>query len=349
MRYYTIEDVQRDWRCLNADDFSAPRNIRLISHERYSKVNDGLPDVECIEPRGLAALGRFLPETLCNACFAWQLLKQASPNTVIICNGGNLVGKLVGVLNYLFLIRKRRIVQFDCFVETRSRVKKWLTRCMIRGCTTVAVYGRELLRSQARYIGLPEQMFVFLPYKSNHSKSPPLKMNLGNYIFSGGNSERDYCTLCDAVAGTEIPLIVSVTDPVVSRNLAVPENVVLVAAREPAFARLMASSRFAVFAIRRGSINGGASASICNAMWHGKPVIAADGLVGTDYIQEGVTGHVVPAGDVSALRRRIIALWNDPTRVSQMGQQAHVHVASQFTHSHFIHRLKRLALVVGNT
>ncbi len=48
-------------------------------------------------------------------------------------------------------------------------------------------------------------------------------------------------------------------------------------------------------------LRGGGETNFCNAMWHGKPVIAADSISAKDYIVEGETGYIVPAGDWEAL------------------------------------------------
>jgi glycosyltransferase involved in cell wall biosynthesis len=53
----------------------------------------------------------------------------------------------------------------------------------------------------------------------------------------------------------------------------------------------------------------------------GKPVVASDQVgAAADLIQEGVNGHVFPAGDVAALRSRIASILADPARARGMGQ-----------------------------
>jgi glycosyltransferase involved in cell wall biosynthesis len=57
------------------------------------------------------------------------------------------------------------------------------------------------------------------------------------------------------------------------------------------------------------------------AMNAAKPVVASD-CVGAarDLIQEGINGHVFPAGDVDALRDRIASVLKDPERALSMGR-----------------------------
>ena len=339
-----LDDVARDYRVLDRVEMAFPKNLRLLSHENFSSSDDGI-DVEYVAPGFVIDLMKIVP-VLHDLLCAIRILKRADKNSAIICNGGARVGKLIGLLNYLLPMRRRKVVMWESFVEARSRLTKLLIRCMVLGCSVVIVYSRRLVALQAEYLGVPERKFVFMPYKANHSKWPPITMPIGNYIFSGGNSSRDYRTLFEAVRSTNIPVIISTTKPDLTEKLEVPSNVILLAAREPAFARLMAGSQFVVLPIDKGVVIGQANASLCNAMWHGKPVIAADDVSLSDYTVEGVTGHIVPAGDVAALRRRIVQLWNDPQRVAEMGLSAHEHVATLFTHRHFHRRLKSLAALV---
>ncbi len=341
-----LEAVRQDYHILDRADIALSASVHLVSTESYTPRKGSWTDVEQVTPRGFVAALRFVP-LLRDLLGAWRVLRRAGANCAIICNGGGRLDRLVCLLNRVLPIRRRKIVLWESHVQADSQFTRVLLRWMLQGCTVVAVYSRRLVQLQAEYIGVPESKFVFLPYKADHSIQPPVRMPIGNYIFSGGNSARDYRTLFEAVRGSDIPVIVSATSPEVTRNLETPSNVILLAAKEPAFARLMAGSRFVVIAMAPGLVVGAASASVCNAMWQGKPVIAADDGSLSEYIAEGVTGYVVAAGDVERLRKLIIELWNDPERVAEMGRRAHERVAGQLTHEHFIRRLNRLATLVA--
>ncbi|HEY4309112.1 MAG TPA: glycosyltransferase [Pirellulales bacterium] len=211
------------------------------------------------------------------------------------------------------------------------------------GSSLCVVFSRVQIRLQAEYLDVPENRFVFVPYKANHSQSQPIAIVPGNYVFSGGNTKRDYATLCEAVRGTGIPVMISATDPAVIRGLNVPSNVIILSAVEPSFAKLMAGSRFVVITINAGGVRGAGEASACNAMWHGKAVVCADDLSASDHIIDGVTGYIVPAGDALELKARILQLWEDTEGTQNMGRRAHEHVAASLTHEHFLRRLLALS------
>jgi glycosyltransferase involved in cell wall biosynthesis len=125
-------------------------------------------------------------------------------------------------------------------------------------------------------------------------------------------------------------------------------NVVVLGAPEPGFAQLQSASRFVVMPVVKSGFRGAAETNCCNAMWHGKPVIAADDFGASDYIIEGQTGYVVPAGDSAALRQRILDLWNDEQKCREMGRKARKHAQHNFTHEAYVRRLLRLAKLCGS-
>ena len=62
--------------------------------------------------------------------------------------------------------------------------------------------------------------------------------------------------------------------------------------------------------------------SIVEAMLAGKPVIASAAGGPSELIEDGVTGRLVPPGDVRALTRAISELLDDPVEATAMGRRA---------------------------
>ena len=78
------------------------------------------------------------------------------------------------------------------------------------------------------------------------------------------------------------------------------------------------------------------------AMAHGKPVIGgAHGGI-PDVVEDGVTGLLVPHGDVDRLSAALESLLTDPARASQMGARGKQRIAAQFSFSQFQSRLTAL-------
>ena len=67
------------------------------------------------------------------------------------------------------------------------------------------------------------------------------------------------------------------------------------------------------------------------AMACGIPVVASRTGAFADMIEEGVTGHIVPVGDVVALTRAIASVLDDPAARQRMGTLARERTVRQFS------------------
>ena len=78
------------------------------------------------------------------------------------------------------------------------------------------------------------------------------------------------------------------------------------------------------------------------AMAHGKPVIGgAHGGI-PDVIEDGVTGLLVPHGDIARLSRALESLLADPARASEMGARGRERVQTTYTFAQFQSRLTQV-------
>lgn len=340
----TLAHTREDWRTLDRDDLTYPNHVRLVSHEQITSSE--VAEVEYVPPGPIVSCFRRLGP-LFFFLYAWRLLRRAGKDCVVITNGGTPMWFFAGLINRFLLIRKRKVLCWDIFVETESRWKRSLMRAAMLGNDLSVVWSGKQVTSHAEFLNMPEAKFIFIPYKANHSKKSSHEIPIGNYVFAGGNGKRDYRCLIEAVRGTDIPLVISATDPQVRDSIERLPNVIALAAWEPAFGQLQAGCRFAVIPMTSTGIKGGGEANFCNVMWHGRPVIAADDIAAYEYVEEGVTGYVVPSGDAKTLRNRMLDLWNDPQKTREMGQRGRRRVERLFTHNLFIKRLLRLALLLG--
>lgn len=339
----SLEAARRDWQVLDVpleDDGS----VRLVAHERFTTPADA--PVAYVAPASWTRLLAWWP-ALHAFLYAWRLLARTGRDGVLILNGAAPHWRAVGLVNRFLFGGRRRVLLYDLFVETTSPWKRAGMRAALRGIDLSVLWSRKQVPAHAAVLDLPEARFVYVPYKANHSKEPSPDLGDGGYVFSGGNGKRDYACLVQAVKGLGIPVIVSATDPKVRAAIPPAENVVPVAAWEPSFGRLQAASRMVVIPMVDTGLKGGGEANVLNGMWHGKPVIAVDAMMAEDYVEEGETGFIVAPGDAETLRRRIVELWDDPTRCVAMGRRGHERVAARYTHAHFIRRLVRLALLLG--
>ncbi len=350
--------VQQDPFCLDRLDLNdlKKRSCVIVSNEPIDPVTEGV-SIQYIAPLPCSLLRkvcRLIPlvERLLDWMVAFYVavrlvLAMKRPDAVGLISLGKRSGSIFCLLNSFRVFRGGPVLVYRILL--RSYSSRLITRFIgraLRSVTLISVWSRAQIENYHRVFGIPRNQFVFVPYKANHSRTPSEPIPVGNYIFSGGNSERDYKTLFEAVRGLPIPVIVSATKSSAVQGLEIPENVILVGAKEPAFERLMAGSRMVALCLKGDIIRGSGEATILNAMWHGKPIVIADNVSASDYIEDGIDGFMVPAGNTEQMRRQIQELWKDPQLMARMGEAGRRKVASLYTHQQFVFRMQALAMLL---
>lgn len=356
----TLAEVQENCFSLDTENFVVPEHIRLISPGKYTPI-PGLT-IEQIEPGRLAGFFKF-SSMLYHFFWALRIFLIADKNTVIVVTGGGAFFYPFGLLNRIPFFRRRTILLWGLFVEyllgtekrywffpfckVKTSWKEAFGRFIMRGYSLLALWSKKQVKMHAAHYNLPESLFFCLPFKADHSKMDTYDISMNNFIFTGGNSKRDYQVFVEAIRDTGIPVIMSVTDPKVKKTIEPLPNLMILGAQEPTFKQLQAASRFVVVPLNNAGFRGAGEANFCNAGWHRKPIIAVDNISAEEYIIEGETGFVVPCGDAELLRKRILQLWKDPELCREMGLKGREHIEKNFTHAHFVKRLLRLALILG--
>ena len=274
---------------------------------------------------------------------AIRMWSAARRGDVILGYCGTGSALWLGLMMSVFGSRGAHLVLWAPHWYEPGPLRRRLIQRVCAAADAIVVWSRQVVRNYSAAFGVPEDKFVVIPYKANFSKHDDPILPWGGYVFSGGNSERDYATLFRAVEGTGIPVIVSRTKPALTDSLQCPSNVVIVSATGEHYRRLMAGSDIVVMALRKGLLRGAGEQTVLNAMWYGKPVVAADDVSSSDYVLEGKTGFVVPAGDVTGLRAAILQLWGDPGLRRRMGEEARRLAEEQYTHDRWVERLLGLA------
>ena len=78
------------------------------------------------------------------------------------------------------------------------------------------------------------------------------------------------------------------------------------------------------------------------AMANAKPVIGGAHGGTPDVIEDGVSGILVPHGDVAILSKALLSLLSDPARASEMGARGRERVHTEYTFEHFQSGLTRV-------
>ncbi len=236
-----------------------------------------------------------------------------------------MLGNMVALLS-AFIPRRVPILMIDClWYEPRSRLKLWLKRLQFRlQARTVrkfVVWASHEVKDYARMFQLPEEKFEYIPFHHTLEGFDFVAGN-GDYIFSGGDGNRDYRCLIDAVRGLDVKVRIATRLRDWNEGADIPPGVEAGGVTPEDFRKLMAGAKMVVLPMRGGFLHSGGQQTFLNAMAMGKPVVVADDKGARDYIDSGNDGIVVPSGDVEAMRSAIKSLLDDPEYAHQMGARA---------------------------
>lgn len=145
----------------------------------------------------------------------------------------------------------------------------------------------------------------------------------GDYIFCGGDGDRDYNTLIEAVRDLDVPVVIASRRMDLAKT-DLPVNVKLSPTSPEDFRKLMANSRMVVVPMEGGHLHSGGQQTFLNAMALGKPVVVADDRGAKDYITDGVDGLIVPTGNPHALRDAICKVINDQENANLLGENGRI-------------------------
>jgi glycosyltransferase involved in cell wall biosynthesis len=248
-------------------------------------------------------------------------LRAATADDVVVFTDDNpLSANLFGLCKRLRPSGPTLIRTDPLFHMPRNFWRKRFLQAAVKAVDCIIVWAPAVVERYHRYLGIPKEKMV--PWRFHHTlQTFADSTRCGDYVFSGGNSMRDYPTLIEAVRGLTIPVRIA-THWQPPAHLNIPANVTLGPTSAAEFLSLLAGARFVVFPLLMDDVRTSGQQSYLNAMALGKAVIVADDADAPFYIDDGKTGVVVPSGDAPALRRAICCLIDDPEAIRSLGEQA---------------------------
>jgi glycosyltransferase involved in cell wall biosynthesis len=182
----------------------------------------------------------------------------------------------------------------------------------------------------AQAFGVRADKFEYVPFHGTAHNYRYEERDEG-YLFAGGNYDRDYRTLVEAVRPLDVAVWIATTrGNQLLKDVAIPEHVRLEGTTPPGFRQAMASARLVVIPMQSGLLHSGGQQTCLNAMLMGKPTIAVGRKWATDFIEDGVNGLIVDYEDARGLRRAIAWLLENPEAARRMGERGRER-AAQFT------------------
>ncbi len=175
----------------------------------------------------------------------------------------------------------------------------------------------------ADHFGIDRARFLRAPW----GVAPPLsrlqpRLIEGGYFAALGGEARDYGVLCEAARALPDTRFVAIARPHNFDGLAPPEN--LEVRFNLPFEEAWGVIQHAIAAIvpLRSRETPCGLVSLVGAMHLGKAQIVTDAAGAADYLRDGETGLLTPAGDASALAAAVRRLEGDPALAAQLGEAA---------------------------
>lgn len=180
----------------------------------------------------------------------------------------------------------------------------------------------------------------FSPYcRAEITDVNPAQIRLGDYVFAGGYTNRDYDILLRCAERLPELKFMIVCSRLNSFSVAIPANVEIlrdIPAQE--FHTLMAASRVAVIPLRDDVGSSGQMVAIA-AMQFGKTIIYPDFDVISQYFEDKISGLRYRAGDTDSLFTTLSSVFLNQDRLKEIGAKARRKWEAQFRPENFVNAI----------
>lgn len=198
---------------------------------------------------------------------------------------------------------------------------------------TYCVLSSEEKRRFPRTWGVDPARVAFTPYyytASDEDLAAPVAHDGG--VFAGGDSMRDYRPLVEASRGLPAAVTIAARRLPPGLRRILPPNVRAGGVPHEQYMRLLRSASVVVVALAETEDRSAGQQSYLNAMAYGKLVVVPDVMGVRDYLDDRVTGIVVPPRDPRALSEALRWALAPSSRaaVREIGERARVKVRVSF-------------------
>ena len=314
----------------NTNPSDRPR-LRILTYYRKNNHPEWLRNVVLYEPlaldfertwrKNLPLLQSFRREAL----WTWRLFRMSKKYDVVL-TGSDRIGLFFGLAQRVFRRRRVRHIFLNFFVYQRGgrigwALRRFVCRAAVDGASCVLVHRTAEVEEYSRTLNLPAGKFRFVPDHTTVSDAG-LDVRDDGYIFSGGDANRDYPILIEAVRGATYRVLIVSFQKSHFAGMKSPENVEIIPpVPKHRFLELAAHARLIVVPLKKRLLHVGGRQTYLDAMRIGKPVIVTD-LDASDYITNGVDGILIPPGDVGAMRESIKRVMEDREFALSLGRKA---------------------------
>jgi len=260
----------------------------------------------------------------------------------VIVTANIKLAQFVALYRSLFFIRKPKQIVLELMLDEEASGLMWklkviFQRLLFSSVDLVFVSSTREVESYSRRLRIPPEKFRFIPFHTDIINPRRVGENEG-FILSAGKTGRDYAVLAEALRGTDTNGVI-VSDDYHLQGIDIPANIT-VRKNIPysEYLTLMEKSRLVVVPLKK-LVKSTGQVVILEAMGLGKPVIATETVGTLDYIENGITGILVPVGDKGALRKAIHDLIRNPSLEEDLARNGLEKVRRDHTFESYVGRI----------
>jgi glycosyltransferase involved in cell wall biosynthesis len=277
---------------------------------------------------------------------ALQLFWNRSAAKAVVTDGG-LSGLTFACMQALVPWGRKPHVMVDCnWYVVRRPLVRWFKKLQVqlaaRSASALVVWARHEVDDYAAAFGVDPAKLEYIPF---HTTLDNYQFDVRDdgYLFAGGNYDRDYRTLIEAVRPLDVPVWLATTLPGQLDGIALPPHVNVRGTSHAGFRDAMAAARLVVVPMRKGLLHSGGQQTCLNAMALGKPTIAVGRKWACDLMIDGIHGLIVDYEDCAGLRQVIRWVLEHPDEGAAMAERGREH-AQGFNTRRCMENIYRLAM-----
>ena len=282
------------------------------------------------------------------ALLAWATFRSRRAYDTVVTDGEQ-IGLPFAALCRLTARKSPTHFMIVHVLSVRKKILPWKLLRLGHYVDNLIVYASAQRQFAIEELHVAPERVVLTPFMvdSQFFTPAPADRLPRRMICSVGLERRDYHTLCAAVDGLDVDVVLAVgshwsTQPDRITGRALPPNVSVCTLDFVPLRELYAECLFVVMPLHETDFQAGVT-TILEAMAMGKAVVCSATAGQTDVLVEGRTGLYVPPGDPTALRAAIERLLGDPDYAIELGRAARADALERFD---VVRYAKRLAAQV---
>lgn len=245
----------------------------------------------------------------------------------VIISWSMRTGVCLGILNRFLRSRARPLhTMYDFHINLRKgdacyRGKLQILKWAMGGIDFFFTTSNPEADIYTDLFQIPRERIVFLPMAPPRHYLTHYGFPRRDYVFSYGNSGRDYPSLIRAAEETRIPTVILTQAYRPARPL--PSNVTLIRKKTVGLdlIRWIVSARIVVLPLQDVLVSAGQTAML-ETMALGRPLIVSMNMATAEYAHHGKDAMFYAPRDAGALKEQMLFLWNHPEEAERLGRRA---------------------------